>query len=222
MDRWKKSILLAWAGSLLIFYAAYEPTQETWWYLRFILPALPALGIAAALALQRIKYPAWLLTFRLLPDGTAPEPTTHGRTLRLPVAALLLAAAVFWMLAWDRSLRVTKIELDDRTYPEVGRWVASQMPSRAIVAAYQVSGAVLYYSDRPFINPVNLTPEDHARFSAWLARENRPLYAVLFPFEEADILKRMPGRWEEVTRIRQATVWHWLGANETTAPRASK
>ena len=223
IDRRKKFTLLAWAGIILLFYAAYEPTQETWWYLRFILPALPALAIAAALGLQQINYPAWFLVSRVLPADASPAQVAGGPIVRLPVVVLLFLAAAGWLLAWDRSLRVSQIELDDRTYPEVGRWVAGEMPARAIVAAYQVSGAVLYYSDRPFINPVNLTPEDHARFSAWLDREHRPFYAVLFPFEEANLLQRMPGRWEVVTHIRQATVWRRLGPGEpaTTLPTAS-
>ena len=44
-----------------------------------------------------------------------------------------------------------------------------------------------------------------------LDREQRPLYAVLFPFEETDILHRLPGHWEVVTHIRQATVWRRIG-----------
>lgn len=211
IDRRRKIILLVWAGSFLFFYGAYECTHETWWYLRFILPALPALGIAAVLALQQIRYPSWFLASRLLPPDATPDQVARGRIAQVPLTILLFVAAAGWLLAWDRSLRVSQIELDDRTYPEVGRWVAGQIPPEAIVAAYQVSGAVLYYSDRPFINPVNMIPEDFARFNAWLDREHRPLYAVLFPFEEADILQRMPGRWEVVTRIRQATVWRRVG-----------
>ncbi len=217
IERRKKFTLLAWAGSLFLCYAFYEPTQETWWYLRFILPALPALGIAAALTLQQISFPAWILASRLLPADANPEQVARGRIVRLPVLALLFLAATGWMLAWDRSLRVTSVELDERTYPQVGRWIAEQLPAQAIVAVYQVSGAVLYYTDRPFINPVNLTPDDSARFGTWLDQQHRPFYAVLFPFEEADILQRLPGRWEVVTRIRQATVWRRLGPGDPSS-----
>ena len=217
IDRRKKFTLLAWAGVVFLLYAAYEPTQETWWYLRFILPALPALAIAAALGLQQINYPSWFLVSRVLPAGATPAQVAQGPIVRLPFAVLLFLAAAGWLLMWDRSLRVSQIELDDRTYPQVGRWVAEQMPADAIVAAYQVSGSILYYTNRPFINPFNLVPEDQARFSAWLDREHRPLYAVLFPFEEANILQRLPGRWEVVTHIRQATVWRRLGPGERSA-----
>ena len=219
IERRKKFTLLAWAGTFLAFYAAYEPTQETWWYLRFILPALPALAIAAALALQPLNYPAWFLASRVLPAGATPGQVAGGRIMRLPITLLLFLAAIGWMLRWDLALRVREVELDDRTYPQVGRWVDEQMPPTAIVAAYQVSGAVLYYSDRPLINPLNLQPEDQARFTAWLDREHRPLYAVLYPYEEANILQRLSGRWEVVTHIRQATVWRRLGPGEPQSQR---
>jgi len=217
LDRHKKITLLAWAGSLLLFYAAYEPTQETWWYLRFILPALPALAIAAALALQQVNYPSWFLVSRVLPPTATAEQVAGGRIVRLPFTVLLILAATGWMLAWDRSLRVSQVELDERTYPEVGRWVAGKLPPDALVAAYQVTGSILYYSDRAYLNPVNMTPDDAARLNAWLDREHRPLYAILFPFEEADILQRLSGRWEVVTHLRQATVWRRLGPGQAPA-----
>ncbi|HEY8995029.1 MAG TPA: hypothetical protein VIM71_10235 [Lacunisphaera sp.] len=221
-DRRKKFMLLAWAGGVLLFYSTYECTQETWWYLRFVLPALPALGIAAALGLQRINYPSWILMYRFLPAGASPASVSGGSVLRLPLAFLLLVTAISWLFYWDRELRVTKTELDDRTYPEVGRWVARQLPERAMVAVYQVSGAVLYYSDRPFVNPFGFLPDDYARFSAWLDQQHRPLYAVLYPFEEEAVMQRMPGRWEVVTHIRQATIWRRLAPGETTSVSISR
>ena len=196
---------------MFLFYSAYECTHDTWWYLRFVLPALPALAIAAALALQQVNYPTWFLASRLLPAGATPDQVARGPFARVPVTLLLLFAAAGWMLHWDRSLHVTDIELEDRTYPLVGRWVDEKLPTDAVLVAYQVSGAVLYYSDRAFVTPLNLTPEHSARFLSWLDRERRPLYAMLFPFDEADTLQRLPGRGELVTRIRQATVWRRAG-----------
>jgi len=216
VDRRKKLILVVWAGVIPAFYAAYEPTQETWWYLRFILPALPALGIASALALQRINYPCWLIAFQQLPSGGKAASPPTGAKVQLPATLLLVLATAGWMYQWDRTMRVAQVELDERIYPEVCRWVADQVPPGTLVAAYQVSGALLYYTDRPFMNPFTLAPEDSGRFSAWLDRNPHPLYAVLFPFEEAQSLKRLPGRWEQVTRIRHATVWRRLGPTEIT------
>jgi hypothetical protein len=212
-----KLVLVAWAVPFFFLYGLYECTQETWWYLRFILPALPALLIAAALGLQRINYPSWFLASRLLPGDATSAEVARGRVARVPLVIILFLAATGWMLAWDRALKISQAELEERSYLQVGRWVAGQMPAPAIVAGYQVSGAILYYTDRPFINPINMLPDDFARFSAWLDREHRPLYAVLYPYEESDILQRMPGRWEVVTKLRQATIWRRLGPGDSPA-----
>ena len=40
-------VLIAWAGSFLVFYAFYYHTHEWWWYLRFLLPAFPPLLVGA-------------------------------------------------------------------------------------------------------------------------------------------------------------------------------
>jgi len=204
----KKLLLLVWSGSLFLFYGFYECTQETWWYLRFVLPALPAAGIAAALGLQEIRFPVWFLASRLRPVGAAPELDAGRWIMRLPVTHLMLAATLLWVFMWNRSLRTRFIETEERVYPEIGRWVAASLPAHAVLAAYQASGSIFFYSDKPFINPNNLAPEAYARFNAWAARQHLVPYAVVFPFEEEEFLhRRMPGDWEPVTRIRQAAIW---------------
>jgi hypothetical protein len=187
VERRLKWTLAAWAGVLFVFYAAYFCTHETWWYLRFVLPALPALGVAAALTFQHL-----------------PAPSSPGvRAVR--TAAVLAAAA--WLVFWTRDLRVAKIELDDRGYPLAGRWAAQVMPADAVLLAYQVSGSLLYYSDRPFVVPDRLEPPDCARLEEWLARNRRSLYAALYPHEEAAVWRKFPGRWERIIRLHQATIW---------------
>jgi hypothetical protein len=206
----KKATLLAWAGSVGLFYSAYLFTQEDWWFLRFIMPILPALGISAALALQRIPFPSWFLLSRLQPQGTPAAQLATGRIWQVRLTHLLLLAAAGWMLHWDRTFRVSLTELDERTYPLTAQWVEHELPPDAVLLAYQVSGCLLYYTDRAFIVPVDFTPADNLRLDAWLAREQRPVYAALFPFEQERILERLPGRWEAVARIRQATIWRRL------------
>jgi len=212
-DRRRKFVLLTWAVPLMLLYAAYEPTKETWWYLRFILPAMPALAIAAALALQPVNYPSWFLASRVLPADAPPDQVARGRTLRLPFTALLFLTAILWMLKWDRDLWATQIELNERAYRLTGRWVAEQLPPEAVLVAYQVSGALLFYTTQPFIIPNNLTPQDNSRLNAWLSVRHRMLYAALYPHEEAVVRQQMPGQWEVVTRLRQVTIWRRTGLN---------
>ncbi len=205
IERKKKAVLLAWAGSLLLFYSSYYCTHETWWYLRFVLPALPAVGLAAALALQSIPYPSWLISSQRL---TSTGPTVPVTGLRLHLTHLMLAGAILWLLLWTRSLHVSETELGERSYLQVGHWAAEQLPANAVLAADQVAGAVFFYSDKPFIRPDRFTAESYGRFNDYLQQNHLELYAALFPFEEEGTLRRhMPGRWEPVTRFRQVTIW---------------
>lgn len=203
LPRRRKILLLSWGGILLVFYSAYNPTHETWWYLRFILPGLPALGIGAALVLQHWQASAWNLELRIAPSRPAP-----GRALRVPGAALLLAGALGWVAAWSYTLQVSNIEIGSRAYPLTGRWVAEQLPANAVLLAYEVSGAIFYYSDRAWIVPNALTAEEARRLDAWLAAEKRELYAALYPYETPVLQERLPGKWEMVTRVRATTIWH--------------
>lgn len=206
VERHKKIVLLAWAVPLMAFYSGYFCTHETWWYLRFILPALPAVGIAAALALQAVPYPAWLISAQRLP-AAAPGPGLH-----LTVPPLLLTFAALWLGAWTRHFHVSEIELGERAYMQVGHWTAEKLPANGVLAACQVAGAVIFYSDKPFIRPDRFTPESYARFNAYLAQQHLELYAALFPYEEPDVFQHhMPGRWEPVQRFRQVTIWRRTG-----------
>ncbi len=202
-----KAVLLTWVAAFLLFYSFYDCTSEHWWYLRFILPALPAVGLAAALVLQRINFPSWFLASRLLPANATPDQLVRGRILRAPVTLLLLLAAAGWLLDWGRTLRVTQVELDERTYALTGRWIADHLPADAVLVAMQVSGNAYYYANRPCLDPNFVTPENYARLNAWLAAHRRPLYAVTHEYEEPTLRQNLPGRWDVVTRLRQATVW---------------
>lgn len=198
-----KFTLAAWAGVLPLFYAAYYFTSLDWWWLRFVLPSLPALGIAAALVLQHLRVPAWCPTLLGWLDPSAPNGT--GR-VRLWLTACVLVVFTPWMVAWTVELNVLKFKRNDLSYPLTGEWVARELPANAVLLAYQVSGALQYYTTRPFVLPALLQPGDCARLETWLGRNPRPLYAAIHSHEKAEILRKFPGRWEIVQKIKQATI----------------
>lgn len=203
VGRRAKCTLAVWAGVLPVFYATYYFTGLDWWWLRFVLPSLPALAIAAALALQHGRFPAWCPTLHewLEPSG----PAGAGRA-RLWLTAGLLAVFTPWMVAWTVRLNVLKFKRNDLSYQLTGEWVTRELPANAVLLAYQVSGGLQYYTTRPFVLPGHLQPEDCARLETWLRRTGRPLYAAIHAYEEAEIRRKFPGRWEVVQKIRQATI----------------
>jgi hypothetical protein len=218
-DRKVKAVLGAWAGVLLAFYAGYVCTHETWWYLRFVMPAFPALVIGAALVLQRVKFGVMTLAADFRPVESA---AASGLRLRLPLIAIAVAAAVTWQVGWARHFGVQHTELGERAYRQLGQWAETAMPANALIAADQTSGALQFYSSRPIIHWDSLDARSYAVLDAYLAANHGVLYAGLFPDEEEHaLLQKMPGTWEAAQRFRQVTVWRRVSATPAPLPKLS-
>jgi hypothetical protein len=203
-----KLVLSAWAGAFVLFYAAYACTHETWWYLRFVLPALPALAIGGALVLQRVRFPTLDFSAGVTPQSQPPR----ALRLRLPLGGTLLVLAFVWQLGWCWHFQVHKTELGERCYRDAGAWVQTSLPANSLIAANQISGALFYYSDKPFIAWDRFTPQSYAALNDYLVKHQLALYAGLFDYEEDEALKvRMPGIWIAVAHFRQVTIWRRSG-----------
>lgn len=220
IPRRDKLVLGAWAGILFGFYTAYAYTNDAWWYMRFLLPAIPALGIAAALVLQSAPLPSWFLASRLLPPGTPAGEVARGRVLQMPLALLAFIFATGWMCHWSRRFQISGTELYERGYPLTGRWVAQSLPADGVLLGQQVSGALLYYTSRPFLIPDWFSAEECARLETWLAQNRRSLYAALYPHEEAAVWRQFPGRWEKLAQFRHTAIWHRVERGAYQVPTA--
>jgi hypothetical protein len=191
-------VLAAWASCFLVFYAVYYFTQEAWWSLRFLLPAFPPL-IVGALWVGRASVQRWRAA------------TRHPRAMMIAgitCALLLMAHNGFWV----RRLRALEFGRGERVYLETASWMSRHVPSNAVVLAMQVGGALFYYTEFPVVDWQTGTGQLR-RLEAHLLATNRPLYAVLFPYEveERKALERIPGRWEPAGRVRDVTVWRLVG-----------
>lgn len=187
------AVLLVWGAAYLIFYALYFHTHESWWYLRFVLPAAPALVFGALWALQ----------------------SAAGRLLVRPAARAILAVLLLAGLAeeyhWARKLDVWQVGRGEATYPEAMAWIRANLPPNALLAVMQTSGAAFYYTDLPFFRWDQVTAKTFPAIEAAAARDDRRLYAALYSFEEAPAFERMPGHWTPVGRIQDVTVWRFDG-----------
>lgn len=212
-----KRVLLAWAGALVLFYSAYSFSHETWWYLRFLLPAMPALLIAAALVWQERP----LVTISLALEGSIAtrraDPAPRHFALRLPHLAFL--AAVAWQLAWAWHFQVHKLEPGERAYRDVARWVSTALPEPALLVAGQTTGALFHYTDRAFLQWAAVSAENYPALNRYLAARGDSLYAALFSYEEqAALVTHLPGTWERVARFRDISVWRRLDSTPAPLP----
>jgi hypothetical protein len=186
------AVLFSWALAYIAFFSAYRWTHEQWWFLRFLLPAAPAL-IVAGLIVSR----AWL------GKVGARYPLAAGRLVPL----LLLAAALSVELCQTRPLREAgSIGHGERKYGRVSAWLIAHVPANSAIVMSQASGALFYFTDFTLLRYEEMNPSLAERVGAALRSEGRPLYAVLFPFE-VTTLKRLPGKWDHVVSVDDVSVW---------------
>ena len=185
----KALMLCTWALAYLAFYSAYVCTHETWWYLRFVLPAAPALVLGGLLAMQ-----AWTQRW----TGTR----WGGVILAVAMVAVVANGA-----AWNRYFHTLSAGQGERAYDTAAKWMRAELPADAVILGMQVSGCLMYHTDLTVVRWDQI--DDAAAGKQVLAAAgNRPVYAALFPFETDEVLKlRFPGRWAQVAEFPPIVIW---------------
>ncbi|MDQ8187286.1 hypothetical protein [Pelagicoccus sp. SDUM812002] len=182
-------LLLAWAIPFFGFYAFYFFTSQTWWFLRFILVALPAVILLSA---------AWFESFARTRLSNQAE-----LRLLLTLTFLSVVAAVYW----EGRLNILGEQAFERRYAEECAWAKQNLDSDTLVICMQPSGAFYYYTRFPIFR-WDLAKED----SDWellaeaSAQSEVKVVAVLHEFEEErddSILKRYPSRWELLGEVSE-------------------
>ena len=182
--------LAVWALVLVGFYAFYFHSGETWWYLRFILPAFPFLIVATLIVLAAAwrKAAAW------------PMPAT------IALAGLLLAANG-WQISQLRSMDIMNLEKGERTYADAARWAKENVPPGSVIFCMQVSGAFFYYTDFILFRWDEVFHEKYNPLLDAIARQDKQVYAALFPFESSVALEKIGGHWTKLSTVGQITFW---------------
>jgi 4-amino-4-deoxy-L-arabinose transferase-like glycosyltransferase len=180
------AVLGLWAGILIGFYAFYYHSGETWWYLRFILPAFPALILIGLVVLNSFAATA---------------------TTRKTVGTLLLVFALGWEITLCRRFDLIYNKSGEATYHDAAAWGRTHLPADAVIICMQVSGAMYYYTNFLLLRWDQIDLSKLPRLVAALGEAHRPVYAVLYEFEEADARERMGGRWKKIAKVRNATIW---------------
>lgn len=195
----RAGVLLLWITTITGFYVFYFHTGEAWWYLRFILPAFPAVIVAALLVIEN-----------------SPILVALGTTRRW-LAPTALALALVWEFAGIRLLHVADTKHGEPAYLDTVRWMQAHAPADAIVLQMQVTGCFTYFTHFVIVRWDILESDGWARLQAAARAQRRPIYATLFPFEEADALKRCASaHWTRVAETRHhVAIWR---LDETSGP----
>lgn len=183
-----RALLLLWFLPFYLFYCFYWP-YETWWYTRFLLPALPALIIGSLLMLEAVERRCFHTPFGLIP---------------------IMAATIVVLTNVEQLKKehVLEFGISERVYIDAATLVREKVPPRALVVAMQHSGSLLYYAHRNALRYDLIQPDRFAELQANAFTENFDWYALIAKFELEEFRRRMPGQWRPIAQVRDVTLFH--------------
>jgi hypothetical protein len=161
---------LAFAAVVAACYLPYAPFEE-WWYLRFLLPAIPVL----------------LLLSTALCVGLA---STAPPAARAPLVAGVVALLAVHYAASAADRRAFELRRLESRYLEAGKFAAQQLPSSAVLLSVQESGPLRMYGGRTTLRFDHLQPDQLDAAVAFLDRTGNRPYFVLEAWEEAQFRDR--------------------------------
>ena len=166
VHRW----LAVFGAGVCVAYVFYSPFDD-WWYLRFLLPAMPALFVSMGAGI------VWA-TSRL---------PTLPQALALSCGTMLLMG---YRANFALSHSVLEFREGERRYETVGLYAASSTPPNAVFMSMQHSGSLRYYAGRLTMR-YDWVPGDWLDRAIAMLREQgyRP-YIVLEEWEEPVFRKR--------------------------------
>jgi hypothetical protein len=169
--------LLALALGSYVFYYVFD----VWFYVRFLLPALPALFVLMAAGIRafcrRLPLPA-----------------------QAPAAILLLCCCVPFSLRFAQEQRIFYQYEFEQRHVKAAHYVAQLTPPKSIMLAVQHSGSLRYYADRITLRYDYLAPDSlDAVIGELNAKGYRP-YIVIDDWEETEFRNRF-GKDNRVGRL---------------------
>jgi hypothetical protein len=166
-------LLLAFIAAMLASYLWYMP-YDAWWFLRFLLPALPLVFVLAATVV-------W--------QGAA----RFGTRARVVAIIAFTLITVSHGMTKTREAGVLDVGEGEQKYADVGRYVATRLPENAVVLAMQHSGSIRFYSGRRTLRYDVLEPGWLDRAVAYLRASGQEPYMLLEGYEVPLFRERFGG-----------------------------
>jgi hypothetical protein len=146
-----------WFVPFVVLHALWRVPYDAWWHARFVLPALPALFLLAALG-------AASLCDALRTDAA-----------RYTLGATVLAAYMAWCFTFAPA-SIHRVTDWDQRYANESRRIAARLPQEALVGAVTYSAPLRYYSR---VETFLWCHADAPALIRWALDKGRPVYAVL-------------------------------------------
>jgi hypothetical protein len=175
---------LAWISLLAVMllvatYLAYTVFDD-WWYIRFLLPALPILLALSAAVLRALT--EWLPT----------AGPFRGARHSVLIATTAMLAAWYIHVAIDRH--VNDLQRLESRFARAGEYAARELPPNAVVLAVQHSGSIRFHGRRDTIAWDAISPDALDGTIAALRARGRTVFLVLEDAEEERFRARFAGQ----------------------------
>ena len=161
---------LSIAATTLVLYLPYQIFDD-WYYVRFLLPALP-----------------WLIVLSLIVVDRAVSRVAGARTAAA-MTAIAVGVGTLW-IATARQRRAFELVQLERHFVEAGTFAAERLPANAAVLTVRHSGSVHYYSQRPTISWDTLEPGTLERVLLFLREQGLTPILLLDTSEEETFRQR--------------------------------
>jgi hypothetical protein len=168
--REQRRLVFVAAAAIVLTIATYlaYTVFDDWWYIRFLLPALPA-----------------VLVFAIVVAVRAGERFAPGRP-RLTIAGISVVTIVLsgWFLHVARTRAAFDLVTLESRFRVAGEYAGRALTDEAIVLAVQQSGSVRYYGGRGTLAWDGIPPERLDATIAALEKAGRRVFLVLEEGEE--------------------------------------
>ena len=171
--RRERAVLAGFALASALLYVFYLPF-EAWWFLRFLLPAVPIAFLFCAETVTRLA------------GFTA--------TVRCAALAAFTVIVAAHATRFTDTLNLLDIGTGERRYFEPALHVAATVPPEAVIITMQHSGSVRYYTGRLIVRWDNLDPAWLDRAVAFLNGKGLPVYLLVESWEEPQVRERFAGQ----------------------------
>ena len=163
------NVALGFAATLCLIYLFYLPF-DTWWFLRFLLPAVP-------------------IVFLLCADTVARASLGSASVQAVALSAFVMAAAGYAFRFADLN-DLTGIGRGEHRYAEAAAYIAKATGPEAVVLSFHHSGSVRYYAGRLSLRWDVLGPSALDTAVAALNERGVATYLLLEDFEEPQFRDR--------------------------------
>jgi hypothetical protein len=196
-------LALALAAATILLYLPYRVFDD-WWYIRFLLPAIPFLIVLTATVIA-------CATDRINRRARG-ERETYSFSAFPATSAIVLGATVAVFGSWWVYTAYHRHAFDLRDWEhhfvEAGRFAADRLPANAAVLTVKHSGSVYYYSQKPTVAWDTLDPASLDRTLDFLRERGLVPMLMIDSEEEASFREKFSaasaiGRldWPPVARV---------------------